>query len=422
MSASVANEDRAAVGRRIGQARRERGLTQADLATRIGVTLGLVDRYESGKSDPSGKLAQIAEVTGRRISWFTERDEVQSEDSEAELPAALGLRIAESRVQRGITRQQPHGRPAAAHDEPGSRSPRGHPSPQGVDRPHVAGIDVADIDREQPDEGAALARRRDELQAALDAERRKHAEAAAQGERLEHELNSVEARQRALADALQLSGSELAGARAQEAQLVEQVSQLETRMRAAEEHAAEAAGQLARAETELQRSRERERSMAEEIELLNAELSVRWAELDKRVKALARAQTSIDDRRRDGGDVEPRAAAVGSPEEAAGHPQGDLKHGAAVVSALERRLGMLRPGKPTSAVEDPRSARADEHFAIVRDRGYRLVRRHGRAPDPGEIVELEDVRYRCVRINASPFPGDHRLCAVLEAVIPRSGP
>ena len=71
MSASGAYDDRAAVGRRIGQARRELGLTQGDLATRIGVTLGILDRYETGKADPSEKLAQIAEITGRDVSWFT---------------------------------------------------------------------------------------------------------------------------------------------------------------------------------------------------------------------------------------------------------------------------------------------------------------------------------------------------------------
>ena len=81
----MANEDRAAVGRRIGQARRERGFTQADRALLIGgVSLGLVDRYESGKADPSEKLAQIAEVTGRPISWFTERHD--GDGYEAKLP------------------------------------------------------------------------------------------------------------------------------------------------------------------------------------------------------------------------------------------------------------------------------------------------------------------------------------------------
>ena len=75
MSALGAYDDRAAVGRRIGQARRELGLTQGALATRIGVTLGILDRYETGKADPSEKLAQIAEITARDVSWFTSADQ-----------------------------------------------------------------------------------------------------------------------------------------------------------------------------------------------------------------------------------------------------------------------------------------------------------------------------------------------------------
>ena len=168
MSASVVNEDRAAVGRRIGQARRERGFTQADLASRIGgVSLGLVDRYESGKADPSEKLAQIAEVTGRPISWFTERHDGES-GYEAKLPAALGRQIAESRVQLGVTRREPPDeRLGAAHDEPGSQPPTEHWSPP-VDPPGVAAVD------REPDERTALARQRDELRVELEEERRRH--------------------------------------------------------------------------------------------------------------------------------------------------------------------------------------------------------------------------------------------------------
>ena len=106
MSASGAYDDQAAVGRRIGPARRELGLTQGALATRIGVTLGILDRYETGKADPSEKLAQIAEITGRDVSWFTStaRYDIDSAGYAAELPAELGRRIAESRYLRGSRR------------------------------------------------------------------------------------------------------------------------------------------------------------------------------------------------------------------------------------------------------------------------------------------------------------------------------
>ena len=60
--------------------------------------------------------------------------------------------------------------------------------------------------------------------------------------------------------------------------------------------------------------------------------------------------------------------------------------------------------------------REDEHLAIVSGHGYRLVARWGAAPDPGDVVELDDGGYRCMRIIASPFLGDDRLCAVLQRV------
>jgi len=197
--------------------------------------------------------------------------------------------------------------------------------------------------------------------------------------------------------------------------------------------------------------------MAEEIELRDADLSVRWAELDRRVKELAHSRGSVADRRSPG-NVELRAAVVERPKETAGlpqlerpketaglpqlerpketagppqlerpketagPPQSNLGHRATLLTALERRLEKRRSGKPKSAVhgaEDRRNRPSDEHLAIVRDRGYRLVRRHGPAPEPGEILELDHDRYRCVRISASPFPEDDRSCAVLEPVIAR---
>ena len=37
---------------------------------------------------------------------------------------------------------------------------------------------------------------------------------------------------------------------------------------------------------------------------------------------------------------------------------------------------------------------------------------------PGDIVELDGGLHRCVRLAASPYPGDRRRCAVLERVRP----
>jgi len=37
-------------------------------------------------------------------------------------------------------------------------------------------------------------------------------------------------------------------------------------------------------------------------------------------------------------------------------------------------------------------------------------------------VDLEDGRFRCLRVSASPFLGDDRLCAVLEPFTAASDP
>jgi transcriptional regulator with XRE-family HTH domain len=63
------------LGRRIALARRELGLTQRELAERIGVMLGKVDAYETGLADPSPYLDRIAEVTGKNTLWFLHDDD-----------------------------------------------------------------------------------------------------------------------------------------------------------------------------------------------------------------------------------------------------------------------------------------------------------------------------------------------------------
>lgn len=60
---------------RIRVLRAERNWTQADLATRIGVSRNSVIAIESGKYDPSLPLAfRIADVFGRRIEDIFERE------------------------------------------------------------------------------------------------------------------------------------------------------------------------------------------------------------------------------------------------------------------------------------------------------------------------------------------------------------
>ena len=60
----------------------------------------------------------------------------------------------------------------------------------------------------------------------------------------------------------------------------------------------------------------------------------------------------------------------------------------------------------------------DSYIAFTLDHGYRLVEQDGAAPAPGDIVELDGGQHRCVRLAASPYPGDRRRCAVLERVQP----
>jgi DNA-binding XRE family transcriptional regulator len=481
MSASGAYDDRAAVGRRIGQARRELGLTQGELATRIGVTLGILDRYETGKADPSEKLAQIAEITARDVSWFTStaQYEIESAEYAAELPAELGRRIAESRDLRGPTRQGLPEERIATLGEPGSWPETGDPS---AHRP-----DLADGSGEEP---AALARRLDELQAALADEHRKHGDAVAKSARVQEDLERVTVDRQALADLLEQSRSELAGVRTQSEQLAQQVSALEMEVRAADQRSTEAADRLGQATTELERRRDHERSLAEQLDLRQLELSVRSAELDRRETAVvdseteferrrehakelelrqaelsnqsaeldrretaaadaetefdrrreherslakelelrqaelgnrsaeldrretavADAEKSVEDGRRALGDLELRASAVERREEAVRLREGELEHRAGMLADLARRLEELK----STAVDVGRPPRQDQHLLILANHGYRLVARWGAAPDPGELVDLEDGRFRCLRISASPFLGDDRLCAVLE--------
>ena len=58
------------VGERIESIRRELGLTQAELAARIGVPLGVVDAYEAGRADPYARIEELAAATGKSVSWL----------------------------------------------------------------------------------------------------------------------------------------------------------------------------------------------------------------------------------------------------------------------------------------------------------------------------------------------------------------
>jgi hypothetical protein len=154
------------------------------------------------------------------------------------------------------------------------------------------------------------------------------------------------------------------------------------------------------------------RDGAAELDLRQAELSVKSAELDTRETALEQTEAKVEERRRALGAVELRAAAVERREEAVRLREIELEHRAAQLTELARQLDELERTLEGSGARP--IVREDEHVVLLTAERYRLVVRPGPAPEPGEVVELEDRSYRCARITASPFPRDDRSCAVLE--------
>lgn len=63
------------LGERIRQARRERGLTQAQLAEQLGITARSVQNYESGAIVPWRHISRIELLTRKRAGWLLRGDE-----------------------------------------------------------------------------------------------------------------------------------------------------------------------------------------------------------------------------------------------------------------------------------------------------------------------------------------------------------
>ena len=63
-------DERRRIGARIARARRENGLTQADLAEQLGITTRSVQNYEAGVIVPWRHLRRIEVVTHRRSGWL----------------------------------------------------------------------------------------------------------------------------------------------------------------------------------------------------------------------------------------------------------------------------------------------------------------------------------------------------------------
>jgi transcriptional regulator with XRE-family HTH domain len=62
------------VGRRIARGRKEAGLTQQELADRVGVTRRSIQGYEAGSIAPYRHLDELAAALGRRREWLVAED------------------------------------------------------------------------------------------------------------------------------------------------------------------------------------------------------------------------------------------------------------------------------------------------------------------------------------------------------------
>ena len=69
------------LGRRITEARHDLGLTQPEVATRVGISLGLMEKLESGEANPTPYLDAIAQATNRPPRWFKRPNEEAAPDS-----------------------------------------------------------------------------------------------------------------------------------------------------------------------------------------------------------------------------------------------------------------------------------------------------------------------------------------------------
>ena len=148
------------------------------------------------------------------------------------------------------------------------------------------------------------------------------------------------------------------------------------------------------------------RDGALELDLRQAELSARASDLDAREAAVDQAEEKVESRRRSLGAVELRAAAAARREDAVRLREHELERR---VEELTQRARELEDSGVRAA-----PVREDEHVVITAAGAYALRIRPGAAPGVGHVVELGDALFVCVRVAASPLPGDDRRCALLE--------
>jgi transcriptional regulator with XRE-family HTH domain len=64
------NGNATTLGSRVSRARQEAGLTEKELAIRLGLPLWQIERIQNGDEDPAEHLTEIAETTGKPTGWF----------------------------------------------------------------------------------------------------------------------------------------------------------------------------------------------------------------------------------------------------------------------------------------------------------------------------------------------------------------
>ena len=179
-----------------------------------------------------------------------------------------------------------------------------------------------------------------------------------------------------------------------------------------------AVGELEQRETRARELQERVeqilREGAADLDLRQAELTVKTSELERRESALQESEAAVEARRRELGAVELLRAAVERREDAVRTREGELERRAVELAALARRLDEL--GSVIGDAGARRAIRDDEYVALLSGDRYRLVTVTTPPPVPGQLVDVEDVTYRCLRVTTSPLPGDDRRCALLELV------
>lgn len=91
------------IGARIQQARKEKGLTQEELAEMASFSKRSLQDYETGQTIPYRQLQELGRLLGRPTEWFLygEKDPAAGADLEQVLEAVEGLRAEVAEI-RGI--------------------------------------------------------------------------------------------------------------------------------------------------------------------------------------------------------------------------------------------------------------------------------------------------------------------------------